>query len=42
MASVLNSLQEKGYHFVALLKPYLLHDTIVSLKLEFSIRSYQP
>ena len=31
---------KKGYHFVALLKLYLLIQ--VALKLEFAIRSYQP
>ena len=31
---------KKGYHFVALLKLYLL--ILVSLKLEFAIRSYRP
>ena len=31
--------QRKGYHFVALLKLYLL--ILVSLKLEFPIRGYQ-
>ena len=39
-APVLNSLLEKGYHFVALLKLYLL--ILVSLKLELAIGSYQP